>query len=242
MRTLGPTLGTKANLIDSKSREPIREQTVRILRDAILSFELRPGERLVEREFIDRLGISRTTFREALRQLSTEGLVTSIAQKGARVASPSYREAADLYEIRASLEALMVRKFIERASDEEIANLTRSLDSFEKIVTETTDTVQLLNATARYYRVLMDGAQSIVLEQVLLSARSRAQAFRSRSLSIPGRAAQVAKELRGVLDAIVARDADLAAKLCAAHVIGAGEVALAGLSQSQMDSPSPLSV
>jgi DNA-binding GntR family transcriptional regulator len=80
------------------------------------------------------------------------------------------------------------------------------------------------------------------LEQVLLSARSRAQAFRSRSLSIPGRAAQVAKELRGVLEAIVDRDADLAAKRCEEHIHIAGEVALAGLSQSQMDSLSPLSM
>jgi DNA-binding GntR family transcriptional regulator len=242
MRTLGPTLGAKAKKINPKSPVPVREQTVQFLRDAILSFELKPGERLVEREFIARLGISRTTFREALRQLSTEGLVTSVAQKGARVASPSYKEAADLYEIRAALEALMVRKFIERASDEEIAALTRALEEFEKVVSETTDTVQLLNATAYYYRVLMDGARSIVLEQVLLSVRSRAQAFRSRSLSIPGRAAQVAKELRGVLEAIVERDADTAAKRCAEHVLIAGEVALAGLSQSQIDSLSPLSM
>src|ERR1700727_597160 len=124
-----------------KSTLPVREQTVQVLRDAILSFELKPGQRLVEREFIDRLGISRTTFREALRQLSTEGLVTAVAQKGARVSSPSYKEAADLYEIRAALEALAVRRFIERASDEEIGELTRALEKFEKVVAETTDTL-----------------------------------------------------------------------------------------------------
>lgn len=234
MRTAGPRSSSSTKLIDTKSRVPIREQTVEVLRDAILSFELKPGDRLVEREFIDRLGISRTTFREALRELSTEGLVTSIAQKGARVASPSYKEAADLYEIRAALEAILVRKFIERASEEEVVSLTQALEKFEKVVSETTDTVRLLQANAYYYRVLMDGAQSAVLEQSLIGVRRRAQAFRSRSLSIPGRAAQAARELRGVLEAIVDRDPDLAAARCSEHVLIAGGIALAGLDHSMM--------
>lgn len=219
--------------LNTKSSPPIREQTVQVLRDAILSFELKPGQRLVEREFIDRLGISRTTFREALRQLSTEGLVTSVAQKGARVSSPSYKEAADLYEIRAALEAILVRRFIERAGEKEKDELTGALEQFEKVVTQTTDTRVLLESNAEYYRVLIDGAQSAVLEQVLTGVRSRAQAFRSRSLSLPGRAAQTAAELRGVLDAILAGDAETASALCSEHVHIAGRIALAGLDQSK---------
>jgi DNA-binding GntR family transcriptional regulator len=217
--------------INSKSPIPIREQTVQVLRDAILRFELKPGERLVERDFIDRLGISRTTFREALRQLSTEGLVTSVAQKGARVASPSYTEAEDLYEIRAALEAILVRRFVERASDDEVHKLSEALERFEVVVAATTDTIALLEANAGYYRVLFEGAQSAVLEQVLTGVRSRAQAFRSRSLSIPGRAAKAASELRGVLEAIQQRDAATASARCAEHVLVAGRIALEGLDQ-----------
>ena len=216
----------------AKSPLPVREQTVQVLREAILNFELKPGQRLVEREFIDRLGISRTTFREALRQLSTEGLVTAVAQKGARVASPSASEAADLYEIRAALEALAVRRFIERASEEEIQDLTRALETFESVVAETTDTLALLEANAGYYRVLIEGAQSAVLGQVLMGVRSRAQAFRSRSLSIPGRAAQAAAELRGVLEAIIEGNTPRASALTSGHVLIAGQIALAGLDQS----------
>lgn len=232
MKSLNPRAITVKKPSGTKSSLPIREQTVQILRDAILSFDLKPGQRLVEREFIDQLGISRTTFREALRQLSTEGLVTVVAQKGARVSAPSYKEAADLYEIRAALEELLVTRFIERASDNEIAQLTQTVEEFEKIVSETTDTVVLLESNARYYRVLLDGARSDVLEQVLTGVRSRAQAFRSRSLSIPGRAVQTAAELRGVLDAIERRDVVTATKLCGEHVRIAGRIALAGLEQS----------
>ena len=208
---------------------PIRERTVQALRDAILSFELKPGQRLVEREFIHRFGISRTTFREALRQLTSEGLVTAVAQKGARVASPSASEAADLYEIRAALESLAVRRFIERASDESIDELTLALESFEDVVATTTDTLALLKSNAEYYRVLIDGAQSAVLGEVLVGIRSRAQSFRSRSLSSPGRASEAATELRGVLEAIIDRDPQRATALTVEHVVNGGVVALGEL-------------
>jgi DNA-binding GntR family transcriptional regulator len=233
MKVSTPRATTAKKRAATKSPLPVREQTVQVLRDAILSFELKPGQRLVEREFIDRLGISRTTFREALRQLSTEGLVTAVAQKGARVASPSFSEAADLYEIRAALEALAVRRFIERASTEEIEDLANALETFEKVVSSTTDTRALLEANAGYYDVLIEGAQSAVLGQVLMGVRSRAQAFRSRSLSIPGRAAKAAAELRGVLDAIIQGDTATASALTAEHVLIAGQIALAGLDQSR---------
>lgn len=229
MKALNHPSSPLKSSLSAKSSLPIREQTVRVLREAILNFDLKPGQRLVERDFIDRLGISRTTFREALRDLSSEGLVTVVAQKGARVSAPSVKEAYDLYDIRAVLEALVVDRFIRRASDEEISALTRTVEEFERVVSETTDTAILLESNAKYYQVLIVGARSDVLEQVLTGVRSRAQAFRARSLSIPGRAAQTAAELRGILNAVVLRDVETATKLCAQHVRIAGQIALAGL-------------
>src|SRR4051794_1390771 len=66
---------------------PLREQSLDVLRDAILDFRLRPGQRLVERDLIERMGVSRTTVREVLRELAAEGLVMTIPQKGAVVVS-----------------------------------------------------------------------------------------------------------------------------------------------------------
>src|ERR687891_466384 len=68
---------------------PLREQVLDLLRREIVEMRLRPGQRLVERELIQRIGVSRTTIREALRELAAEGLVTTIPQKGAIVAGPS---------------------------------------------------------------------------------------------------------------------------------------------------------
>ena len=83
---------------------PLREQVLDLLRREIVEMRLRPGQRLVERELIQRIGVSRTTIREALRELAAEGLVTTIPQKGAIVAVPSWREAEEVYEVRALLE------------------------------------------------------------------------------------------------------------------------------------------
>jgi DNA-binding GntR family transcriptional regulator len=216
-----------------RSSVPVREQTVNILREAILSMELKPGQRLVEREFIDRLGISRTTFREALRQLSTEGLVTVVPQKGARVSSPSLEEANDLYVIRAALESLVVTRFIERATAEEIEALRESIEVFDRAVQRTTDTLELLDAKEQFYRVLLQGARSDVLEQTLNGIKARVRSLRSRSLSKPGRAVETAAELRAVVEAVSAGDAELASRLCAEHVHAAGRIALADLKETR---------
>src|SRR5512146_1240513 len=96
---------------------PLREQVSDLLRREIVSMRLQPGQRLVERELIERIGVSRTTVREALRELAAEGLVTTIPQKGAIVAIPSPKEAAEVYEVRALLEGLAASEFATNADE-----------------------------------------------------------------------------------------------------------------------------
>lgn len=232
-----PFNGSGLRPINQKSTVPVREQTVQILREAILNFDLRPGQRLIEREFIDRLGISRTTFREALRELTTEGLVTVVAQKGARVSTPTKKEAADLYEIRAALESLMVTRFIERASDGEIKALSDTVDDFEDVVRRTTDTIELLAVKEGFYRVLLDGAHSPALEQVLAGIKARVRALRSTSLSKPGRANETVNELRAIVVAIARRDARDATELNYLHVQRACSIALSQLPGPGLEEP-----
>jgi DNA-binding GntR family transcriptional regulator len=215
--------------LEPNSSIPIREQAVTALREAINDFRLRPGERLIEREFIEYLGISRTTFREAIRELAAEGLVTVVAQKGARVSAPSLAEAIDLYDIRASLESLLVSRFVERATEAEMDALLDSVEAFRVVVEETTDTVALLNSKERFYQVLISGARSPVLEQQLVGIKARSRVLRATSLSKPGRATATLNELSELARSIVARDEKRAMELCAQHVRNAGEIALAGL-------------
>jgi len=205
---------------------PLREQVIAALRRAILDFELKPGQRLVERELIERLGVSRTTVREALRDLISEGLVAMVPQRGAIVAAPSAEEAADLYEIRAVLESLMVRHFVERADETLVAELSDAVEALAAAAEGGADVLGILAAKDDFYAVLQRGAESPALEQLLGSLKARVQVLRATSLSEAGRPARVVAELRAVAEAVARRDAASASQLCAAHVRMAARTAM----------------
>lgn len=213
---------------------PLREQVTAVLRQAILDFALQPGQRLVERELIERLGVSRTTVREAIRELSAEGLVTVVPQKGAIVTAPSLDDAIDLYEVRASLESLVVQRFVERATEEQIERLSGAVDHLESVTTASTSIGELLRAKDGFYAVLIEGARSAALQQLLESIQARVQVLRATSMSERGRPLQVVSELRAIVAAIAKRDAKLASQLCAAHIRRASVTALAHLRAEQV--------
>jgi DNA-binding GntR family transcriptional regulator len=205
---------------------PLREQVITALRQAILDFNLKPGQRLVERELIEQLGVSRTTIREALRELTSEGLVTVVPQKGAVVATPTLDDAIDLYEVRAALESLVVQRFVERASESQVERLRAAVDRFHDASIRTADIRQILAAKDLFYDVLIEGAASAALQQLLEGIQARVQVLRATSLSEDGRTFAAVRELRAVVDAIAARDAPLAARLTTEHIRAASQTAL----------------
>ena len=102
---------------------PLRDVVFNTLRQAILKGELKPGERLMEIQLADRLGVSRTPVREAIRKLELEGLVVMIPRKGAEVASITETDLQDVLEVRRALEELAGSKACERITKEELAKL-----------------------------------------------------------------------------------------------------------------------
>ena len=212
---------------------PLREQVLDVLRQAILDFHLKPGQRLIERELIEQTGVSRTTIREVLRQLAAEGLVTTIPQKGAVVMVPSAQEAADLYEVRATLEALAGRRFVLHATKAQRKDLRRALKDIERIGSRKRDAdiKELLQAKDRFYDVLLEGAGNSAIRSILDSLRARVRVLRATSLSQPDRSAGTLAEIRAIVDAIEARDPDAAAAACAHHVNQAARSGLRGLAE-----------
>lgn len=205
---------------------PLREQVIGALRAAILDFRLAPGQRLVERELIEQLGVSRTTVREALRELTSEGLVTVVPQRGAVVAAPSLAEAEDLYEIRAVLESLLVERFVERASDEQIEQLGEAVEEFARATAGTSDIRTILDSKDSFYEVVIEGAASPALQSIVESLQARVRLLRATSMGEPGRAEEAADELRRVVVAARQRKAAEAARACATHVRNAAKTAL----------------
>lgn len=212
---------------------PLREQVITALRTAILDFQLRPGQRLVERELIEQLGVSRTTVREALRELTSEGLVTVVPQRGAVVSAPSLAEAEDMYDIRAVLESVLVERFVERATDEQLDRLDASVEDFARHTAGTDDIRVVLDAKDKIYEVLIEGAASPSLKNIIEGIQARVRLLRATSMGEPGRAEEAAEELRAVVTAARNREAKRAAQLCETHVRNAAKTALKHLRASE---------
>lgn len=208
---------------------PLREQVLDMLREAILDFRLKPGQRLIERELIEQTGVSRTTIREVLRQLSAEGLVATIPQKGATVVVPSPKEAAELYEIRGALETLVVRRFVENASAAQVKALRAALEEYAKVTRADHHIRTLLSVKDGLYEVLFDGAGNDSVRSILTSLQGRVRLLRATSLSQPGRAVRALEELTDLVEAIEARDTEGAVRACLRHVGKAADTGLHSL-------------
>lgn len=216
---------------------PLREQVLELIREAILDFRYKPGQRLIERELIEQTGVSRTTIREVLRELDAEGLVKTIPQKGAIVVVPTPEEAAEIYEVRGALEALAARKFVEHAPPEKIAELRQSADRFEQTVESgEADIATLLRSKDGFYQVLLDGAGNSTISSVLSGLHARVRMLRAASLSQPGRPQQTVKELRMIVAAAEAGDADATAAACLTHLNRAASTGLDALSKDSLAS------
>ena len=195
---------------------PLRRQVLDGLRQAIIDGRLVPGARLIERELTEMMGVSRTVVREALRQLESEGLIPIVPNKGPVVRELKLAEAKDLYSIRAVLEGLAARLFVENAGDAQVKQLAQALD----VVVAAYDrgnAQQVLETKNRFYDVLFAGAGSETLSSMLNTLHARIWRWRALGLSHPQRSAQRSKEsvkgLRAALAAIRKRDADAAEKL-----------------------------
>jgi DNA-binding GntR family transcriptional regulator len=205
---------------------PVRTQVAENLRQAILARQFRPGQRLVERELVEATGASRTSVREALRELAAEGLVTSIPNKGTVVTGVTRDEARQLYELRSGLEALAGRLFVERATDAEVEELERALGAVEESYRLGIGT---LAAKDVFYDVLFRGARNEQLRQVTAGLHARVTYLRSFSLAQPGRLQESLSELRDIMTAVKARDGDAAARACLYHIKRAGEAGIGAL-------------
>ncbi len=204
--------GAALSTID-KSAAPLRRQVVDELRQSIIAGRLAPGARLVERELTAMMGVSRTVVREALRQLETEGLILIIPNKGPVVRELTLAEAKDLYSIRAVLEGLAARRFVENAADSQVEKLEQALDAAAEAY-GSDDPAVILESKNRFYDVLFDGAGSETLSSMIGTLHGRIWRWRAMGLSHPGRSLERSKEsvrgLRAVIAAIRERNASLA--------------------------------
>lgn len=204
----------------------LRKQVVDTLRTAIATGELASGERLVERVLCERIGVSRTSLREALRELENEGLVTNQSNKGMIISELDKMEAKAIFDVRASLESLVCRLFCENATEAQIDTLRRVFDDLVDAY-ESGRSENVIAAKSDYYDVLMAGACNEIAEKMLRSIHIRVSQLRTMSLSEPARRKASLSELKRLFASLVARDAAEAEAQSKAHISSAATAALA---------------
>lgn len=208
----------------------VREMAADRIRAAIVSGELLPGQRLPERELCTLTGAARTTVREAIRQLESEGLIRTIPYRGPIVSMLSEKEARDIYELRAMLEGQTARLFVERASDSLVAALRHAVEDIGR-GHDAHDMVGVIASSDEFYSVLTEGAANRSLSQTLLTIQNRLALFRFSSTRWPGRSERSMAELRDIADAVEARDAATAERCSVRHIEAAAELALMVLAE-----------
>ena len=156
---------------------PLRDVVFNTLRQAILKGELEPGERLMEIQLAERLGVSRTPIREAIRKLELEGLVLMIPRKGAEVAKISEKSLRDVLELRRSLEELALELACQRMTEEEIDELEDAQRAFRKAV-DSKDVMLMAETDEKYHEIIYQGTKNSRLVQILNNLREQMYRYR----------------------------------------------------------------
>ena len=156
---------------------PLRDVVFNTLRQAILKGELEPGERLMEIQLAERLGVSRTPIREAIRKLELEGLVLMIPRKGAEVAKISEKSLRDVLEVRRSLEELAIELACARMDEEDVRNLEQARDAFSAAVRQG-DAMTIAESDEHFHDIIYNGTGNTRLVQILNNLREQMYRYR----------------------------------------------------------------
>jgi len=197
--------------------KPLREIVFEHLREAILSGRLKPGERLMEVQLAEEMGVSRTPVREAIRKLELEGLAIMIARRGAYVSDLSIKDIAETFEIRTALESLAAGLAAERISPEGLEQLERILVQIGECM-EDENADRLAELDERFHAILYAASRNQRLSQIVSNLREQINRFRKTSLSTPGRFRAVFQEHKRITEAISEGNSALAQALAKEHM------------------------
>lgn len=199
------------------SYKPLREVVFDSLREAIIGGVLRPGERLMEIQMAEELGVSRTPVREAIRKLELEGFVVMMPRKGAYVAGISLKDIADVFEVRVSLEALASGLAAERITGEELEELERILVRKAELITDG-NLAAFVESDTQFHDSLYRCSRNQRLIQMLNNLQDEIQRFRSVSLAFPGRMQEALEEHRKIVEAVAERNVSEAQAAAWEHI------------------------
>lgn len=203
----------------------VRAIVAQKLREAIMSGNLKPGQRLVERELCEMMGVSRPSIREALRLLEADGLVNTVPHRGPMVSTISLEEARQLYAARAVLEGFAGRECARLHDPAVVRKIGEALGRLKVALAEF-DMIAVLEAKTDFYAALIGGCRNAFIERMLKPLHDRITLLRITSMSHPKRVNKSLREVTAIWRAIQSGDEDLAERCCVDHIKAAAVAAL----------------
>ncbi|MDD6283138.1 MAG: GntR family transcriptional regulator [Oribacterium sp.] len=197
---------------------PLRDLVFNTLRQAILKGELKPGERLMEIQLAEKLGVSRTPIREAIRKLELEGLVLMIPRKGAEVAKISHKSLQDVLEVRGALEELATDLACQRITDEELESLRKAEAHFKQVVSSGGNEMQIAEADEAYHDIIYNASGNKKLVQMINNLREQMYRYRLEYIKDEAKRGTLISEHEKILEAIRLRDIIRAKALMKEHI------------------------
>ena len=203
--------------VDMDEYLPLRDVVFNTLRKAILKGELKPGERLMEIALAERLGVSRTPVREAMRKLELEGLVVMIPRRGAQVANITEKDLNDVLEVRMALENLSIENACKKMTEEQLAELKKAAKVFEATMEEG-NLVKLAEADVAFHEVIYQSSDNRRLNQVLNNLREQIYRYRVEYLKEEETRKLLVKEHDEIYEAIRNRNVKTAQEISYQHI------------------------
>lgn len=196
---------------------PLRDVVFNTLRKAILTGELKPGERLMEIHLAKKLGVSRTPIREAIHKLALEGLVTMEPRKGAEVAQITEKSMQDVLEVRRTLDALCVELACERISEEEKKDLGNACREFEEAVLSG-DLQLIAQKDVRFHDIIVAATRNARLVQLIYNLAEQMYRYRFEYIKDVERHKDLIDEHQKIYQAIMSCNKEAAKEAAKLHI------------------------
>ena len=196
---------------------PLRDVVFYTLRQSILTGELKPGERLMEIHLADKLGVSRTPVREAIRRLELEGLVTMFPRRGAEVAQITEKSMNDVLEVRRTLDALCAELACDRITEDGLEALRHACEHFEQCVS-TGDAKKIAQADVALHDIIVEATGNQRLIQLVNNLSEQMYGYRFEYIKDSSQHETLVREHRIIYQSIVDKDKDTAAAAAKTHI------------------------
>lgn len=215
---------------------PLRDVVFYTLRQAILKGELEPGERLMEMQLAEQLGVSRTPIREAIRKLELEGLVLMIPRRGAIVAKITEKDLKDVLEVRASLERLSTKLACERMEEETIEELREAQEAFKAALRGDDITLQA-QKDVEFHDVIYKSTNNLRLIQMLNNLREQMYRYRLEYLKDGTSHQKLVEEHEAIIEVLSRRDTEETTNIMVGHVYNQEQAVMRKIHEAESTGP-----